>query len=170
MRCRLGLLGVDEETKEIVAVDLTASNIHDSSHLPALLHKAKGEVGQVSGDRAHDTGKCYQAILSRGAAPKIPPRRNARLNSATDPPLFKVERDAVPRRFKSEGRYPWRVSSGATLQRLAENAVSRFKALVGMQLKSRRLYAQQVEAAVKCIVLNRMTALGMPQSERIPLV
>jgi hypothetical protein len=81
-------LGVDEETKEIVAVDLTASNIHDGSHLPILLDQVKGEVGQVSGDRAYDTGKCYQAILSRGAVPTIPPRRNARLSSASDPTLF----------------------------------------------------------------------------------
>lgn len=71
-------LGVDEETKEIVAVDLTASNIHDSSHLPILLDQVMGKVGQVSGDRAYDSGKCYQAILSQWAMPTIPPRRNAK--------------------------------------------------------------------------------------------
>jgi hypothetical protein len=76
----------------------------------------------------------------------------------------------VLRCIESEGRYPLRVSSGATRQSLAENAVSRFKALVGVQLKSRRLDAQQIEAVVKCRVLNRMTALGMPQSERIPML
>jgi len=38
-------VGVDEEIKEIVAVDLTASNIHDGSHLPVLLDQVKGEVG-----------------------------------------------------------------------------------------------------------------------------
>ena len=27
-----------------------------------------GEVGQVSGDRAYDTGKCYQAMLDLGAS------------------------------------------------------------------------------------------------------
>lgn len=30
-------LGVDEKTKDIVAVDLTTSRVHDSSRLPALL-------------------------------------------------------------------------------------------------------------------------------------
>ncbi len=163
-------LGVDEETKEIVAVDLTTSNMHDSLHLPVMLDQVMGEVGQVSGDRAYDTWKCYQAILARGAIPTIPPRRNARLSSVKDPPPFKAVRDAVLCRIKSEGRYPWRTSSGATRQSLAENAVSRFKVLLGVQLMSRKLDTQQVEAVVKSRVLNRMAALGMPKSERVPVV
>ncbi len=163
-------LGVDEETKEIVAVDLNASNIHDSSHMPVMLDQVTDEVGQVSGDRAYDNGRCYQAILARGAKPTIPPRRNARLSSAKDSPLFKAVRDTVLRRIKSEGRYPWRISSGATHQSLAENAVSRFESLLGVKLMSRRLDAQRVEAEVKCQVLNRMAALGMPKSQRIPVV
>jgi len=97
---------VDEETKDIVAVDLTASNIHDSSHLPVMLDQVMGKVGQVSGDRAYDTWWCYQAILARGATPTISPRCNARLSALKDPPPFKVVRDAVLRRIKGEGRDP----------------------------------------------------------------
>ena len=52
---------------------------------------------------------------------------------------------------------------------MAENAVSRFKALVGIKLSARGLERQQVEAAVKCGVLNRMGSLGLPQSERVLL-
>jgi hypothetical protein len=55
----------------------------------------------------------------------------------------------------------------ATRQGLAENAVSRFKALVGERLESREFGRQQVEALVNSQVLNRMTALGMQRSERI---
>jgi len=160
-------LGVDEATKEIVAVDLTTSGVHDSPHMSAVLDSVQDEVRQVSGDRAYDSGTCYQAILARGAVPTIPPRRNARLSTAKDPPAFRVERDAVVRRIKNEGRYPWRTASGATRQSLAENAVSRFKALVGVKLAARRFENQQVEALVKCRVLNRMASLGLPRSERV---
>ncbi len=160
-------LCVDETSKDIVAVDLTTSAVHDSPHLPAVLDQVEGDVGQVSGDRAYDSGTCYEAILARGAVPTIPPRRNARFSRAKDPPPFRAERDVVLRRIKNEGRYPWRASSGATRQSLAENAVSRFKALVGLKLASRELERQQVEALVKSQVLNRMTALGMPRSERV---
>ena len=66
-------------------------------------------------------------------------------------------------------RYVWRTSSGATRQSLAENAVSRFKTLVGVQLTARAIENQRIEAVVKCQVLNRMVSLGMPHLERIPV-
>lgn len=62
---------------------------------------------------------------------------------------------------------PWRTVSGATRQSLAENAVSRFKALVGVKLTARGFENQRVEALVKCRVLNRMASLGLPISERV---
>ena len=102
-----------------------------------------------------------------GAVPTIPPRRTARLSTAKDPPPFRAERDAVIQRIKDEGRYPWRTVSGATRQSLAENAVSRFKALVGVRLAAREFENQQVEALVKCRVLNRIASLGLPISERV---
>ncbi len=160
-------LGVDEASKEIVAVDLTTSGVHDSQQLPELLQKTPGYVVQVSGDKAYDSRACYEAILRRAARVTIPPRRRARLSGDRDPPLAKLARDQVLRRIAEEGRYTWRVSSGATRQSLAENAVSRFKALVGVKLAARRFESQQVEAFVKCQVLNRMAALGLPVSERI---
>ena len=55
----------------------------------------------------------------------------------------------------------------ATRKSLAENAVSRFKALVGVKLAVRGFENQQVEALVKCRVLNRMASLGLPISERV---
>ena len=55
----------------------------------------------------------------------------------------------------------------ATRQSLAENAVSPFKALVGVKLAARGFANQQVEAVVKRRVLNRMASLGLPISERV---
>ena len=150
-------------------MDLTTSEVHDGSHLPTLLDAIAGELGQVSADTAYDSATCYEAILARGAVPTIPPRRNARFSNAKDPPVARAERDAVLHCIKERGRYAWRTSSGATRQSLAENAVSRFKALVGGTLASRTLERQQVEALVKSQVLNRMAMLGMPRSERIPV-
>ena len=72
-------------------------------------------------------------------------------------------------RVKKEGRYVWRTASGATRQSLAENAVFRFKALVGVKLTARKFEIKRVEALVKCRVLNSMASLGMPRSERIQL-
>src|SRR5262249_47727804 len=62
-------LGVDETTKEIVAVELTESRVYDSQQLPALLEQLPDPLGQVSGDGAYDTRACYEAVLQRGATP-----------------------------------------------------------------------------------------------------
>src|SRR4030095_6632545 len=56
-------LGVDERTKEIVAVALTGSRVHDSQPLPALLDQIPDPIGQVTGDGAYDTCACYEAVL-----------------------------------------------------------------------------------------------------------
>jgi hypothetical protein len=50
---------------------------------------------------------------------------------------------------------------------LAENAVFRFKAVFGGKLWARTFGNQQVEAVLKCAVLNRMTGLGMPDTVRV---
>ena len=50
-------LGVDERTKEIVAVEVTPSRVHDGRLLPALLDQIPGRIVQVSGDGAYDSLK-----------------------------------------------------------------------------------------------------------------
>ncbi len=51
-------LGVDETTKEIVVMDLTASHLNDGRHLPELLDHTAGEIDKVSADKAYDTIPC----------------------------------------------------------------------------------------------------------------
>jgi hypothetical protein len=160
-------LGVDEQTKEIVAVEITASHVHDSQVLPRLLTQISGKVYQVSGDGAYDTKACYESIGQRGAKATIPPRRNAkRLRCDNSSEKFAI-RDANLRQIQQQGRYAWRVASGCTRQSLAENAMFRFKALFGPKLRARRFENQKAEGLMKCDILNRMRSLGMPMSERI---
>jgi len=52
-------------------------------------------------------------------------------------------------------------------QILAENAMFRFKTAFGGKLWARAVDNQQVEAAIKCAALNRMTGLAMPHTLRV---
>ena len=151
-------LGVDETTKEIVAVEVTPSRVHDCLLLPALLDQIPGRIGQVSGDGAYDTRACYQSILDREAVATIPPRRNARPSESVDRPDWRAMRDAHLGEIRRLGRYEWRISSGCTRQSLAENAMSRFKMAFEPKLSARRFDNQQTEAIIKCEVLNRMSS------------
>jgi hypothetical protein len=160
-------LGVDGASKEILAADVTESRVHDSQRLPTLLMRIADTIAQVSGDRGYDTRACYEAVLARGAVATIVPRRNARASAGADLPAWRAARDATLRAIEAEGRYGWRKSSGCTRQSLAENAMFRFKSIFGGRLWGRVFENQQIEAAIKCAVLNRMTGLGMPDTVRV---
>ena len=69
-------IGIDEETLEVRAVEVTSSNIGDAPVLPELLHQIPADqgIGSVTADGAYDTRKCHEAI----AATVIPPRKNAK--------------------------------------------------------------------------------------------
>jgi len=160
-------LGIDERTKEIVAVELTGSRVHDSQPLPALLEQIADPIEQVSGDGAYDTQACYEAVLKRGATPTFVPRRTAKLYCTTNPTTWRATRNAILQQMAVLGRSTWRVLSGCTRQSIAENTMFRFKRLFGGQLWARGLATQRVEALVKCATLNRMTQLGMPETVRM---
>jgi len=160
-------LGIDETTKEIVAVELTGSHIHDSQPLPALLDQIPDPIGQVSGDGAYDTQTCYEAVLQRQATPTFAPRRTARPGTAKDPTGWRAARNRTLQQIVARGSSAWQVLSGYTRQSIAENTMFRFKQLFGGRLWARRYATQCTEALVKCAVLNRMTQLGMPETLRI---
>ncbi len=160
-------LGIDETTKEIVAVEVSESRVHDSQPLPALLEQIPDPIYQVSGDGAYDTKKCYEAVLWRGATPVFAPRRTAQSCPTEDPTGWRAARNHVLQQIAARGRSTWQALSGCTRQSIAENTMFRFKQLFGGQLWARSLRSQRVEAVVKCVTLNRMTHLGMPQTVRV---
>ena len=73
--------GIDEETLEIRAIEVTSSSIGDAPMLPDFLDQIPSdeEIGTVTADGAYDTRKCHDAIAARNAHPVIPPRKNAKL-------------------------------------------------------------------------------------------
>jgi len=124
-------LGVDEASKEIVAVEVTESRVHDSQPLPALLGQIPDPIAQVSGDGAYDTRACYEAVLQRQARPTFVPRCTARPGSAKVPPAWRVARNRILQQIEVHGRSAWRALSGCTRQSIAENTMCRFKQLFG---------------------------------------
>ncbi len=65
------------------------------------------------------------------------------------------------------GRQAWKHESGYYRRSLAETTMFRFKTTFGPTLRARKLENQQTEARIKCAILNRMTQLGRPHSERV---
>ena len=70
-------LAVDETAKDIIGIEVTTADWHDSEVFPDLLAQVEGEVSQVSGDGAYDTAGTHAAIAGRDARATIPPRHDA---------------------------------------------------------------------------------------------
>jgi hypothetical protein len=140
-------LGMDSATHEIVAVELTPD-----------------DVGDVSADGAYDGEAVYDAVAARHpeAAIIIPPRVTSVTNGTTV-----TQRDQHIATVAEHGRMSWQRRSGYNRRSLTETAMFRYKTIIGRHLHARTLPNQRAEAKIRCGVLNRTTALGMPASARI---
>ena len=160
-------IGLDEETGEITAERLTGNDKHDCSQVEDLLEQTldQGEaISHVGGDGAYDKWKSYQAIEAVGAEPVIPPQKNAKIKRHGNCKGPRLARDEAIRYIRRHGRGKWKRVHGYHRRSLAETALYRFKQLIGRVLRARRLATQRTEARLGCQILNRMTALGMPES------
>jgi len=153
-------LAVDESAKDIIGIEVTTADWHDSEVFPDLLAQVEGEVAQVSADGAYDTEGAHAAIRERDAKATIPPRDGA-VSWGHDHP-----RDAILAEIAAKSRSGWKTDSGYHRRSIAENMRYRLKQL-GDRLFSRAFERQVVESHVRAAIVNRFTYLGMPQSVRI---
>ena len=96
--------------------------------------------------------------------PVIPPQKNAKIKRHGNCKGPRLARDEAIRYIRRHGRGKWKRVHGYHRRSLAETALYRFKQLIGRVLRARRLATQRTEARLGCQILNRMTALGMPES------
>lgn len=158
--------GIDEETLEVRAVEVTTSNIGDAPMLPELLNQISPEqdVGSVTADGAYDTRKCHDAIAARGAHAVIPPRKNAKPWKPTSKGA--IARNEAVNTSRYLGRAIWRRWSGYHRRSRVETKMNCIK-LLGQSLMARDFDRQVAEIQVRIAVLNRYTALGIPVTEPI---
>ncbi|TRW90806.1 IS5 family transposase, partial [Paracoccus sp. M683] len=171
-------LGIDEETLEVRAVEITGSHIGDAPVLPDLLGQipADERIGSVTADGAYDTRKCHDAIADRGAHAVIPPRKNAKpwktitagaLAIVLGPMADKGSpRNEALRAAKYLGRALWRRWSGYHRRSRVETKMHCVK-LLGQRLMARDFDRQVAELQVRIAVLNGYTALGIPVTEAV---
>ncbi len=105
-------IGVDEQTLEIRAIEVTGSHIGDAPMLPELLDQipADVEIGSETVDGAYDTRRCHDAVADRGANAVIPPRKNAKPWKPST--AGAIARNEALRASKYLGRAIWRKWSG----------------------------------------------------------
>ena len=157
-------IGIDEETREVRAVEITTSNVGDAPMLPELLEQIPPDqaIGRVTADGAYDTRKCHDAIAARNAHAVIPPRKTAKPWKPTS--AGAVARNEAVNASRYLGRAIWRKWSGYHRRSRVESKMNCIK-LLGQSLMSRDFDRQVAEIQIRVAVLNRYTALGIPVTE-----
>ena len=157
--------GVDERTGEVMAVNLTSKSATDASRVPSLLRQVDRPIASARADAQYDAKIVYEAVESHrvGRSPRvlIPPKKNARIKPKSS---AWRERNRNVRGRARLGKRRWCTTSGYNLRSKVETAFSRYKSIIGPTMRARNLAAQRVEARIGAQILNKMTALGMPDS------
>ena len=154
------------DTLEIRAIEVTGSRVGDAPMLPELLNQIPADqaIGKVSADGAYDTRGCHAAIAARSACAVIPARKNARPWLETTPGA--EARNETVRATRRLGRTIWRHWSGYHRRSLVETKMRCFK-LLGERVMARDFDRQVAELQISAAILNRFTALGTPQTQRV---
>ena len=160
---------VDEEGF-IVASSLTNHDISDCAQVPVLLDQIEASIDTVLADGAYDQIVTYESMehheVKHGNGLEIkayiPPNLGFRAESPND---SKLRIDNI--RMLEQSRHLWQKKTKYSRRAKAENTMFRYKTIIGNKLKARRAENQKVESKVAVNILNKMTKLGMPRSEKI---
>jgi hypothetical protein len=160
-------IGVDAQTGEILASELTTSDVDDGSQVEPLLDQITGPLASFTGDGAYDQAGIYSMVAKRHpeADVIVPPRSTAVPSDLAE--SAPTQRDRHLQSIAERGRIGWQKRSGYTRRALAESAISRLKRVIGDALRSRTDQRRMTETAIGIRALNRMLELGQPKSVRI---
>ncbi|TQQ02327.1 IS5 family transposase [Vibrio cholerae] len=155
-------LAVDTSTHEIVAAELSLSTVTDAEVLPNLLKQTRRRIIEISGDGAYDTRDCHEAIRFKRAIPLIPPREGAAFWENGHQRNLAV---GCQKLYGSNNK--WKKRYGYHKRSLSETTMYRVKQLLGGRLNLRNYNAQVGETYAMIKALNKLTELGMPETQCI---
>jgi hypothetical protein len=156
-------LSIDAESHHIASALITPKDVVDPRVLPRLLKAVEVPVECVLADGAYDSRECYKAISERGARAIIPPRKGAVVWRDD----YLKQRNTNLRQVQKLGATAWKRKAHYHRRSLVETAIFRLKTIFTDGLRSREASRQRTEVMVRCLALNRMTGLAMPDSYAI---
>jgi hypothetical protein len=164
-------LGIEPDSGEIEAVELTENSVDDARMVEPMLSQIDQPIDRLAADGSYDKRKVYDSLNHHApeAAVLIPPRRNAHIWQHGNTKAERLKRDENLRAIRQLGRKEWKETCGYHMRSLAETAMFRFKTILGERLSARLLETQITQAKIGCAALNRMTHLGMPDSYKVTL-
>ena len=163
-------VGIDPDDSEIVASDLTDHDDADVTILPALLGQLDGRIDRFLGDGAFDGDAACRLLKQRRQSLPLPdvilPPRGTSFGLAKAKDALR-QRDRHVQMIQDKGRMGWQRASGCNQRALVEATISRYKRIIGPELRSRDPAGQETEAMIGVDILYQMFEVGRPIIERI---
>ena len=160
-------IGVDADTGQFLAAELSGPEVDDGSQVEPLLDQVAGPLASFTGDGAYDRDDVYDAVTGRhpDAAVIVPPRSSAVPSKSAE--TVPTQRDRHLEAIAGHGRMGWQKASGYTWRVLVEADISPWKRVIGDGMRSRTTGRQATEVAIVAGALNRMLELGRPEYIRV---
>ena len=159
-------IGLDADSGQILASELTSSDVDDGSQVEPLLDQITAPLASFTGDGAYDQAGIYGTVGKHhpDADVIVPPRSTAVLSEMCR--ATPTQRDRHLQSIAEHGRMGWQKTSGYNRRALVETAIGRLKRVIGDALRSRTDRRRKTEVAIAVHALNRMLELGRPKSVR----
>jgi hypothetical protein len=159
-------VGANPDNGEIQVAVLTENRISDDAVVKAMLTQIEQPLLSCAADGAYDKRRVYDALNAHSPNVEIliPPRKNAHIWQHGNSKDERLKRDENLRYIRKHGRQQWKDDSGYHIRSLAETIMFRLKTIFGAKLSARLLETQTTQALIRCLALNKMTHLGLPQS------
>ena len=160
-------IGVDADSGEIVAVEVTRKDVDDAAMADGLLGQIAAPIASFIADGGYDQDRVSQAVAERhpDAAVIVPPRAGAVASASAE--TAPTQRDRHLRMIVERGRMAWQKASGYNLRAKVEASIGRYKRVIGDALRSHTDQTEATEVAIAAAALNRMQTFGRPNYVRI---
>ncbi len=155
-------IGVDADSGEIAAAEVSGKDIDDAAMVDALLDQIDDPTTSFIADGGYDQDRVSDAVAERDpdAVIIVPPRRGAVASASAK--TAPTQRDHHLRMIAERGRMAWQKASGYNLRAKVEASISHYKRVIGDTLRSRTDRTEATEVALAAAAPNRMLGLGRP--------
>jgi len=145
---------VDVESKQLVALEITEENIHDSKMAMPIVQKVETKaknrgkkLDKVLADKGYDTRNIFDKLKEKGIFAGIIPRKGSKVkgNSARDDAVRKIRRVGI-KKYKEEIGYGKRNA--------VESFFSVFKRRFGEHVESRKWETIRAEIVLKAFIVS----------------
>lgn len=157
-------IGIDEKGN-IRGLEMTDHKTNDRQMTKPIMESIGFDnINELLGDGGYDSLDIYSELEKNGIRPLIPPPPNAKLHTKREA-LY--QRNDTVKYIKEKGYHAWANKNNFGRRNRVENTFYRIKTIFGRSLMSRIWKNQEVEAKLIASLLNEMTSLGMPITQKI---